>query len=135
MRIHVSLSAVVMALLVASMASAQGVGSTVLPWAVLADGKRLSAGTYEMRVTSEVPQTPVGQSHEAHEWMEFVLNGKVVGRELAIVLRDDDLDAHLRGPKPREEGARVDVLRGNDYVRIWIHHAGDNYLLHLPRVQ
>jgi len=26
----------------------------------------------------------------------------------------------------------VDMLKGNDYVRVWINHSGMNYLVHLP---
>jgi len=27
---------------------------------------------------------------------------------------------------------RVDMLKGNDYVRVWINRAGTNYIIHLP---
>ena len=29
-------------------------------------------------------------------------------------------------------GVRVDMLKGNDYVRVWINRGGNNYLINLP---
>jgi hypothetical protein len=29
-------------------------------------------------------------------------------------------------------GARVETLKGDDYVRVWINRRGVNYLIHLP---
>jgi hypothetical protein len=26
----------------------------------------------------------------------------------------------------------VDMLKGNDYVRVWINRSGRNYIVHLP---
>ena len=135
MVIRLLLFVVAVATLSVSVAYGQAAGTISLPWAVLADGKRLAAGTYQIRVTSERPQTPVGQSPDAQQWMEFVLNGQVVGRELAIVLREDDLEASERGPWPSSGGVRVDVLRGDDYARVWIRRQNEHYLIHLPRVR
>ena len=29
-------------------------------------------------------------------------------------------------------GAKVEMLKGNDYLRVWINRAGVNYLIHFP---
>jgi hypothetical protein len=26
----------------------------------------------------------------------------------------------------------VETLKGDDYLRVWINHSGNNYLIHLP---
>src|SRR5262245_16650637 len=59
--------------------------------AVLANGASLSPGTYDVRLTQERPAPGPGQTREARQWVEFVAKGKVVGREVAEVLRDNDL--------------------------------------------
>src|SRR5688572_16389785 len=52
--------------------------------AVMADGKPLPAGTYEIWITDERPSTGAGAS-EAQRVVEFAQNGKVVAREVAEV--------------------------------------------------
>ena len=61
--------------------------------AVMANGAPLPPGTYDVRLTQERPTPAVGQSLEARQWVEFVSKGKVVGREIAEVLRDNNLPA------------------------------------------
>ena len=39
-----------------------------------------------------------------------------------------------KGPQPAKGGVRVDMLKGNDYVRVWINRGGTNYIIHLPPV-
>jgi hypothetical protein len=34
--------------------------------------------------------------------------------------------------KAPSAGARVEMLKGNDYLRVWITRAGVSYLIHLP---
>jgi hypothetical protein len=37
-----------------------------------------------------------------------------------------------KGPQPAKGGVRVDMLKGNDYVRVWINRGGNNYIIHMP---
>ena len=121
-----------MAMGLTAAASAQSLGTVTLPVPVMADGRRVAVGTYQIRLTSEVPQTVLGQSPDSERWVEFVSNGVVAGRELATVLRSGDIDTVVNGPRPPANGVRIDVLRGGDYVRVWLNRRGEHYLIHVP---
>lgn len=108
-------------------------GSVTLNHKVKADGQPLAAGTYTVRLTDEAPPKPgVGQTAEAERYVEFVKGGKVVAREVATVVPDADVKTIVKGPSPARGGVRVDMLKGNDYVRVWINRGGNNYLINLP---
>ena len=107
-------------------------GSVTLARKVTADGQPLAAGTYQVRLTSETPKPAVGQTPEAARYVEFVRGGKVVGREVATVIPDAEAKAIIKGPAPARGGVRVDVLKGEDYVRVWINRGGTNYIIHMP---
>ncbi len=107
-------------------------GTVTLKQAVKADGQPLAAGTYQVRLTDDTPKPGVGQSPDAERYVEFVRGGKVVGREVATVVSDDDAKTVIKGPAPAKNGARVDLLKGNQYVRVWINRAGTNYLINMP---
>ena len=74
----------------------------------------------------------VGQSPDAERYVEFVRGGKVVGREVATVVSDADMKPILESQKPPRNGAKVEILKGDDYVRVWINRGGTNYIIHLP---
>ena len=108
-------------------------GSVTLKRAVKANGQPLDAGTYAVRLTADEAQPAVGQSAGAEKWVEFVRGGKVVGKEVVSIVSDADIAQVAEGPgKPAKGGARVDTLKGGDYVRVWINRGGNNYLRHLP---
>lgn len=108
-------------------------GSVTLNHKVKADGQPLAAGTYTVRLTEEAPPKPgVGQSADAERYVEFVKGGKVVAKEVATVISDADVKSVVKGPAPARGGVRVDMLKGNDYVRVWINRGGTNYLINLP---
>jgi len=48
------------------------------------------------------------------------------------IVPDSDIAQIAEGPKPPKGGYRVDTLKGNDYVRVWINKQGNNYLIHFP---
>ncbi|MEZ5283417.1 MAG: hypothetical protein R2712_01150 [Vicinamibacterales bacterium] len=61
----------------------------------------------------------------------------MVGREVVSIVPQDefkDLQGES-GPRPGSGGTRVEMLKGDDYLRIWINRQGVNYLLHLPPAQ
>jgi hypothetical protein len=35
-------------------------------------------------------------------------------------------------PRAGSGGARVEMLKGNEYVRVWINRGGVHYLIHMP---
>lgn len=108
-------------------------GSVTLNHKVKANGEALAAGTYTVRLTDEAPPKPgVGQTADAERYVEFVKAGKVVAKEVATVISDADVKSVVKGPAPAKGGVRVDMLKGNDYVRVWINRGGNNYLINLP---
>jgi hypothetical protein len=109
-------------------------GSVTLRTAVMADGQRLPAGTYQVRLTGDAPKPGVGQSPDSERYVEFVRGGKVVGREVATIVPQAEIGqvVNPNSPRPAAGGARVEMLKGDDYVRVWINRSGTNYLVHLP---
>jgi hypothetical protein len=106
-------------------------GSVRVSRAVTADGKPLAAGTYEVRLTDEEPAAVAGESPKSERWIEFRRSGSVAGREVAIVIPDGEMHQIAKSPKPPANGSRVDLLKGGDYLRIWINRGGTNYLINL----
>jgi hypothetical protein len=110
---------------------AANLGSVRIPRAVKADGKELPAGTYQVRVT-ETPATPqaAGQTPQLERWAEFLSNGKVVAREVVTVVPAGDIKQVAEQTPPPAGGYRAEVLKGNDYLRLWINRGGNHYLIH-----
>jgi len=106
--------------------------TVTLSRAVMADGQRLAAGSYQVRLTADAPEPPVGQSPGGERFVEFVRDGKVVGRELATVVIPADVQEVLEGRGPRPGAHRIDTLRGAEYLRVWINQGGTHYILHMP---
>jgi hypothetical protein len=108
-------------------------GSVSIPRAVKADGKPLPAGTYQLRLTAETAAPPaIGETPSAERWVEFVRGGKVVGREVVSIVPQPEIALVQKDTPPARNGAKVEMLRGGDYIRVWINRAGNHYLLHLP---
>ena len=109
-----------------------GLGTVTLSKALMADGKPLPAGTYQVRLTTDDPKPGVGQSPGSERFVEFVRNGKVVGREVATVIFEDDIKTVAKGARPGLNGSRVEMLKGGDYWRVWINRDGKNYIINMP---
>lgn len=111
-------------------------GTVSIPRAVLADGKPLPAGRYTVRLTEENAQTVPGQQPELNRWVEFVQNGQVRGREIASIVPAQEVKDTMPGPdmpgRVGRSGSRVEMLKGGEFLRVWIARDGTNYLLHLP---
>jgi hypothetical protein len=100
---------------------------------VTAGGTALTPGSYQLRLTGEHPQPAAGESPDSEEFVEFVKGGKVVAREVATVVSRDDIKSVGKGEStPASGSARVELLKGNDYIRIWANKGGTSYLIHLP---
>jgi hypothetical protein len=103
-----------------------------LQQAVMADGQRLAAGSYQVRLTGDRPSPVAGLAADGSQYVEFVTGGKVAGRAAATVIPQAEIAQVAKGPRPATNGSRVDLLKGGDYVRVWINRGGVNYLIHLP---
>lgn len=113
-------------------ATGAALGTVRLAKGVLADGKPLPAGTYQVRLTSDEPKPGVGQAAGAEKYVEFVKGGKVAGREVATVVSSEDIGKIAKGKKPRPGSASVEMLKGGDYYRVWINKGGTNYIINMP---
>jgi hypothetical protein len=101
---------------------------------VLADGRPLAPGTYQVRLTDERPTPRPGQSADAQQWVEFVADGSVTAREVAEVIRDNDRPDIGASAERAAEGVRLQILKGGDFLRISVKRQGIRYLIHLPVV-
>ena len=110
-------------------------GSVRIPRAVKADGKDLKAGTYTVRLTAQ-DASPAVPGIKMERWVEFLQGGKVAGREVASIITSDEVKDTQQGPdlpgKQPRNGTRVDMLKGGEYLRVWITRNGVQYLVHLP---
>src|SRR5215510_3828567 len=130
----VTLLAVGMPIAVLAQAAGAGtsLGSVTLGRNVMADGKPLAAGTYQVRLTSESPKPGAGQTPESEKYVEFVRGGKVMGREVATVMTQAEVKETADSQRQPAAGtSRVELLKGDDYLRVWINRGGMNYLIHL----
>jgi hypothetical protein len=108
-------------------------GSVRLPRAVTADGKPLPAGTYQVRLTAqEAKPQAVGTSQALERWVEFVQKGTVKGREVVSIVPQAEVKTVAKDAPPPSGGSKVQTLKGNEYLRVWINKAGNYYLIHLP---
>ena len=127
-----ALAAVLMVFTAEAGAQQTALGTVSLRQAVMADGQRLAAGSYQVRLTQDKPAPVAGLSPDSSQYVEFVSGGKVVGRAAATVIPQAEIAQVADGPRPGANSSRVDVLKGGDYVRVWINRSGVNYLIHLP---
>jgi hypothetical protein len=109
-------------------------GTVNIPRSVMANGQALAAGSYQVRLTADAPQPSV-PGIQMERWVEFLRGGKVAGREVVSIIPQaevKDLNSGAKGPRPGAGSARVEMLKGDEYLRIWINRRGVDYLIHLP---
>ena len=108
-------------------------GTVRIPKGVKADGKPLPPGTYQVRLTAEAAsQEAKGQTKALERWAEFMRGGKVAGREVVTIVPQSDIAKVQKDAPPKANSAKVETLKGGDYVRVWINKGGNHYLVHLP---
>ena len=108
-------------------------GTVRLPKAVTADGKPLPAGTYQVRLTGQEAGPPaVGISEPLERWVEFLQGKTVKGREVVSIVPAAEAKLVAKDAPPPLNGVKVQTLKGNDYIRVWINKGGNHYLVHLP---
>ena len=108
-------------------------GSVRLPRGVTADGKPLPAGTYSVKLTAQqaAPEA-VGTTEALERWVELSQGKAVKGREVVSIVPQNEIKMVVKDTPPASGGSKVQVLRGNDYLRVWINRAGNHYLVHFP---
>ena len=108
-------------------------GSVHLPKGVKADGKPLAAGTYIVKLTSETASPDAkGATAAAERWVEFTRGGKVMGREVVTIVTQSEIAHVQKDAPPPKNGSKVQMLKGGDYMRVWINRGGNHYLVHFP---
>lgn len=108
-------------------------GTVRIPRNVMADGRPLPAGTYQLRLTGQEAKPDVpGQTEKLERWVEFVQRGQVKGREVVSIVPGSEIGQVADGRPPRPGASKVELLKGNDYLRVWINRQGTHYLIHLP---
>jgi hypothetical protein len=106
-------------------------GTVRIPRDVKANGQALPAGTYEVRITESQASPPAaGQTPQLERWAEFYRGGKEVGREVVTVVPNSDISQVAEMKPPASGGYRAEVLKGGDYLRLWINRGGNHYLVH-----
>jgi hypothetical protein len=112
--------------------TAIALGTVRIPRAVKADGKPLPAGSYQVRLTAdESKPDAVGASEKLERWVEFVQKGAVKGREVVSIVPQAEVKLVQKDTPPAANGSKVQMLKGNDYMRVWINKGGNHYLIHL----
>ena len=73
------------------------------------------------------------QPKQLERWVEFVQKGAGQGPRgrLDRARRPKSRTSSKDAPPPAG-GSKVQLLKGNDYVRVWINKGGNHYLIHLP---
>ncbi len=108
-------------------------GSVRLPRGVTADGKPLPAGTYNMKLTaSQAAPEAVGTTEALERWVELSQGKEVKGREVVSIVPQAEIKMVVKDTPPASGASRVQLLKGNDYLRVWINRGGTHYLIHFP---
>jgi hypothetical protein len=108
-------------------------GTARLPRGVTADGKPLAAGNYQVKLTpQEAGPNAVGTSESLERWVEFIQGGTVKGREVASIVPSSEIQLVAKDAPPPPNGVKVQMLKGNDYLRVWFNKGGNHVLVNLP---
>lgn len=108
-------------------------GTVRLPKGVKVDGKEIAAGSYQVRLTADEAKPDArGASEKLERWVEFVKGGSVVGREVVSIVPAAEAQLVQKDHPPASGAAKVETLKGGDYVRVWFNKGGTYYLVHLP---
>jgi hypothetical protein len=110
--------------------AASSLGTVRITQPVMAGGKMLQPGTFEIRDTGEHPTPLPGQSPEAQTFVEFVANGTVMARDIAELMPGQATPVGTSGGSSARP--RVEMLKGGDFMRVSTTHGGERYLIHLP---
>ena len=106
-------------------------GSAV-PRAVTADGKAAAGRELHRRVTAEVAKPEaVGQTEELQRWVGVPAEGRGQGTRSRQHRPGRGSQGGREGRSPGGGGSKVQMLRGNEYLRVWFNRGGNHYLINL----
>src|ERR1041384_8624708 len=111
--------------------NANTLGTVHIAKKVMADGKPLAPGTYQVRATDDAPKAGAGQDPNGEKYVEFLRGGKVVGREVATIVPSSEISKIAKKSPPKPGTSRAELLKGGDYYRVWINKAGTPYIINL----
>lgn len=112
--------------------TSHAVATVTLTQQVLAGGQPLAPGTYEIRISDERPNVGAGAPSAMQRAVEFVRDGKVVAKEIAEVFPRTERDVAGTSGSTAAGKARVETLRGGEFVRVSVSDSANRYLVHLP---
>jgi hypothetical protein len=108
-------------------------GTVRLPKAVTADGKPLAAGSYTVKLTpQQAAPEAVGTTEALERWVELAQGKEVKGREVVSIVPQSEIKMVVKDTPPAPGTSKVQVLRGNEYLRVWFNRGGTHYLMHFP---
>jgi hypothetical protein len=113
--------------------SATALGTVRIPRAVTANGERLAPGTYRVRLTGEDARPEAkGATPSSERWVEFLQGNTIKGKEVVSIVPEAEIAQVAEGKRVPAGSSRVEMLKGNEYLRVWINKGGNNYLIHMP---
>jgi hypothetical protein len=109
-------------------------GTVHLTKATTADGKPLPAGVYQVKLTAqEAKPDAKGASENTERWVEFLQKGAVKGREVVSIVPQNEVKNVVKDSPPAANGApKVQMLKDNEYVRVWFNKRGNHYMIYFP---
>lgn len=107
-------------------------GTIALPRRVMANGETLSAGSYDVRLTAqEASPDTAGALAVLSRWVEFRQGDDVKGREVVSIVPNSEISDVAKSAPPGSGSSRVELLRENEFLRVWINQGGTHFLIHL----
>ena len=73
-----------------------------------------------------------GASENIERWVEFVQRGAVKGREVVSIVPSAEVKNVVKDPPPAAGMSKVQMLKGNEYMRVWFNKGGNHYLIYFP---
>ena len=64
-------------------------------------------------------------------WVEFRQDDEVKGREVVSIVPQSEIDSVAKSAPPGSGTARVEMLKDNDYLRVWVNQNNTHYFIHL----
>ena len=111
---------------------ADELGMLTLPRRVMANGSRLDAGDYSVHLTGqEASPDAVGALSVLERWVEFRQDDDVKGREVVSIVPASEIGDVAKTAPPGPGSSRVEMLRGDEFLRVWINQDGTSFLIHL----
>ena len=108
-------------------------GAVRITTRVKANGETLAPGTYQVRLTADQARPDAnGQTPQLERWVEFRQGNQVKAKEVVSIVPSSDVSKVQKDPPPKSGSYKVEMLKGNEFVRVWINRGGNHYLIYMP---